>query len=142
MNLDRQHIERMLTRLGAVEAELSSFLPSSNSARYQALAMEHARLRDLDQKARTFFKLQQDLTDHRAMAADIAGAPELRALAHAEVESMERQVPRVEQALLLALLPPNPDDSRNTIIEIRAGTGGDEAGRAEGQEGGTGRRFG
>jgi len=128
MKLERQHIERMLARLGALEAELSSFSPSCNPARYQALAVEHARLRELDQKAKAYFKLMQDVADNCAMAADATSDPELRSMAQAEVEKLERQAPRIEQALLLALLPPNPDDSRNTIIEIRAGTGGDEAG--------------
>ena len=128
MHLERQQVERILDRLGAVEAELSSFLPSSNPAKYQALAVEHARLRELDQKAKAYFNLWQELADNRLMATDPAGGPDLQALAQAEVERLEQQVPRAERALLLALLPPNPDDSRNTIVEIRAGTGGDEAG--------------
>ncbi|TAN36179.1 MAG: peptide chain release factor 1 [Verrucomicrobia bacterium] len=128
MNLDRQYVERLLARLGAVEAELASIVPSANPARYQALAVEHSRLRELDQKAKVFFKLEQELIENRALVADPATDPELRALAQVEVEGLEHQVSRAEQTLLLALLPPNPDDSRNTIIEIRAGTGGDEAG--------------
>jgi peptide chain release factor 1 len=124
MNLDRHYVERLLARLGAVEAELAAIVPAAHPARYQALAVEHARLRELDQKAQAFFKLEQDLAENRALATD----PEFCALAQAEVEALERQAPRLKQALLLALLPPHPDDSRNTIIEIRAGTGGDEAG--------------
>ena len=128
MQIERQHIERLLARLGAVEAELTAISPGANPAKFQQLAMEHARLRELDRKAQIFFKLDQELTDNRAMAADAATDPELRKMAQAEVARLEQELPRAEQALLLAFLPPNPDDSRNTIIEIRAGTGGDEAG--------------
>jgi peptide chain release factor 1 len=128
MQVERQHIERMLARLGVVEAELAALSPGANPTRYQQLAQEHARLRDLDRKAQDFFRLQKELADNHALAADAATEPELRELAQAEVTRLETAAPRAEQALLIALLPPNPDDSRNTIIEIRAGTGGDEAG--------------
>ena len=128
MKVERQHIERMLARLGAVEAELVAISPGANPTRYQQLTMEHSRLRELDKKAQVFFKLEQELADNRALVADPATDPELRELAQAEIARLEQATPRAEQALLILLLPPNPDDSRNTIIEIRAGTGGDEAG--------------
>jgi peptide chain release factor 1 len=128
MKVERQHIERMLARLGVVEAELAAISPGANPAKYQQLAQEHARLRELDRKAQIYFRLEQELADNRALTADPANDAELREMAQTEIARLERETPRAEQALLIALLPPNPDDSRNTIIEIRAGTGGDEAG--------------
>ena len=126
MKLDKSYIERMLARLGEIEAELSDPATAARQSRYQALLQEHAHLKDLKGKAAAYFKLLQDGADNRALAAAETN-PELCEMVHAEWTQLEPALARAEQTLLGALLPPHPDDSRNTIVEIRAGTGGEEA---------------
>lgn len=67
------------------------------------------------------------LAENRELAADAGTDPELRALAEEEIPALADKAKTLHEKLLLAMLPPDPADSRNTIIEIRAGTGGDEA---------------
>ena len=69
----------------------------------------------------------RSLEENRELAADAGTDPELRALAEEEIPALENAAKSLHEKLLLAMLPPDPADSRNTIIEIRAGTGGDEA---------------
>ena len=61
------------------------------------------------------------------MAGDPASEPEMRELARAELDILDEAVPRLEREAMIAMLPPDPADDRNVILEIRAGTGGDEA---------------
>ncbi len=127
MKLDKSQIERILARLGEVEAELSTPGVAARQAQYQALVQEHARLKELERRAAVYFKLLQDCADNRALTAAPASEPELRELARAELAQLEPALAGAERALLTVLLPPSPDDSRSTIVEIRAGTGGEEA---------------
>ena len=69
----------------------------------------------------------RSLEENRELAADVGTDPELRELAEEEIPALEDAAKSLHEKLLLAMLPPDPADSRNTIIEIRAGTGGDEA---------------
>ncbi len=85
--------------------------------RVSALLADHARL----------MRLEQEIEEHRQMARDSAGEAELRALAAAELPALESRRDEVSNQVLLAMVPPDPSDSRNTILEIRAGAGGDEA---------------
>jgi len=127
MHLDPAQIERILARLGEVEAALAAPGAAARQGPYQALVREHARLKELKERAAAYFKLQRAGADNRALAAAPESEPELRALAQAELAQLEPALAAAEQALLAALLPPGTDDSRNTIVEIRAGTGGEEA---------------
>lgn len=72
-------------------------------------------------------KLYSDTEDNRAILADSSSDPEFKELAQAEVDESEKKIEDLRNKVLLLMLPPDPSDSRNTIIEIRAGTGGDEA---------------
>jgi peptide chain release factor 1 len=87
---------------------------------------EHARLKRIEKISRELFDLQTRLKENRELAED-ASDPELAELAVAELEEIEVAIPEVERDLRLILLPPDPDDARNAVMEIRAGTGGDEA---------------
>jgi len=70
-------------------------------------------------------QLAQELEDNREMLAD--GDPEIREMAKAEIEAIEERLPELEEELKILLLPKDPMDDKNIILEIRAGTGGDEA---------------
>jgi peptide chain release factor 1 len=98
-----------------------------DSRRAADLAREQQKLSRLVARYRDYHKLQADLADNRALAGDKSADAELRALAADEIPSLEERLTTLHDEILVAMLPPDPSDSRNTILEIRAGTGGDEA---------------
>lgn len=122
--IDKAYIEKLTSRLSAVETELAA--ATSNQRKFQSLLQEHSRLKELDGKARKYFNLLKESEDNQALAATDTDA-ELRQMAQAENEPLQKKVAAAEHELMIALLPPDPADSRNTIVEIRAGTGGEEA---------------
>ena len=116
----------MLKRIPELEAELSDPATAANHNKFRRVMQEHSRLKRIEKEAQNLFDLQTALVENREMAADESEA-ELAEMAAAEIEEIEAKLPGVEKALRLILLPPDPDDSRNAVMEIRAGTGGDEA---------------
>ncbi|WP_297848442.1 peptide chain release factor 1 [uncultured Desulfovibrio sp.] len=92
---------------------------------YRKLTKAHADLREIVELFRKYRALQQELDENRQMLHD--EDPGIREMAHEEVRRAEEDLPRIEQALKVALLPTDPLDEKNTILEIRAGTGGEEA---------------
>ena len=125
--IDRGHIDKLLSRLPKIETELSAPATASNQKRFRVLVREHARLRKLADKGERYFSLLDDLQEHRELVDSDDADPELAELAQAEIPALEETVPEAEKDLRLALLPPDPNNERNAIVEIRAGTGGDEA---------------
>ncbi len=92
---------------------------------YRKLAKAHADLREVVELFRRHRALLQDIADNKQLLHE--EDPELKALAQEEIRKAEEELPRLEQALKIALLPTDPLDEKNTILEIRAGTGGEEA---------------
>jgi peptide chain release factor 1 len=95
-------------------------------AEFLKLSREHAELDPLIAAWRSYSKLIGDLAQAKQMV-DAEADAELRELAREEVRQLEEQRAIAEQGIKILLLPKNPDDAKNTIVEIRAGTGGDEA---------------
>ncbi len=124
--IDLSYIENILTRLPALEAELSDPATAANHKRFRSVMQEHAGLKRIEKKVQQLLSLQTRLTENRELAAD-ESEPELAEMAAAEVDEIEAQLPEIEKDLRLSLIPPDPDDGRNAVMEIRAGTGGDEA---------------
>jgi peptide chain release factor 1 len=115
----RQRFERLLAELGAPET-------SGNPARLQQLQREHARLAPVIASYETYLSLWKERADLQGL---IAGSdPELRRMAQEELPRLEERLADLEQELRLALLPRDPNEDRNVLLEIRAGAGGDEAG--------------
>jgi peptide chain release factor 1 len=123
--IDPASIEKMTARLAVLEAELSDPATAANRSKYRALIAEHQNLRLVRSRADAYFRLLREREEARALAAGDDG--EVREMAKAELARIEEELPKAEHDLKVSLLPPDPDDSRNTIVEIRAGTGGDEA---------------
>ena len=98
---------------------------ANDYARYAEVARQHNELQQIVAKFRDLKKAQQELTDNEQMAA---GDDELAEMARAEIEPLRAKVPQIEQELKLMLVPKDPKDDRDVIVEIRAGAGGDEAG--------------
>jgi peptide chain release factor 1 len=112
-------------RLADVERLMSQPDIATDPARLAELGREYAHLRDVVAAIDGYEALRSERDDLREMARAESG--ELRDMAEAELESVERRLPRAEMALQRALIPKDPEDSKDAILEIRAGTGGDEA---------------
>jgi peptide chain release factor 1 len=124
----------MIDRLAAVERryeEIERLLAdpevSSDYSRIQGVIKEHASLRELVSLAREYRRLTRELEDVRSMLNEESDQ-DLAAMAREELAQLEESLEGVEADLRVALLPRDPNDDKNVVIEIRAGTGGDEAG--------------
>jgi peptide chain release factor 1 len=123
----------MFERLDQIEAryeELTHALASpeviNDSARYQKTAKAHSELTDVVEKYREYKDLKRGIAESKAVLADEKD-PEMRAYAQEELDNLEIRMHKTEEELKVLLLPKDPNDEKDVILEIRAGTGGDEA---------------
>jgi peptide chain release factor 1 len=119
-----------LTRLEQQYEQLTRQLASPETihdpARYQKTARAHAELAEVVEKYREFKALQQGIAESRQMLAEESDA-EMRAYAEEELARLESRAAACEEVLKRLLVPRDPNDDKNVVLEIRAGTGGDEA---------------
>ncbi len=123
----------MLEKLAQIEksyeeltAQISSPEFMQDMSAYAKLMKQHRSLGEIVEKYREVKKLQEDLKGARSLA-ESADDEEMREMAWAEVEEIEAKLPAAEEEMKVLLLPKDPNDEKNVILEIRAGTGGDEA---------------
>jgi peptide chain release factor 1 len=123
----------MLDRLEQIEAryeeltrELSQPDIMSDQAAYVKAAKQHRSLGEIVIKYRELNSLKEELAGAQELL-DTADDEEMREMARAEVEELQERVAQLEEALKFLLIPSDPNDEKNVIVEIRAGTGGDEA---------------
>jgi peptide chain release factor 1 len=123
----------MFDRLAEIETrwkELNEALASPeimhDTATFQKTAKAQGELVLIVEKYQEYKKLLTGIADSRAMM-EAEGDPEMRAYAEEELRALEEQLTTVEAELKVLLLPKDPNDEKNVILEIRAGTGGDEA---------------
>jgi peptide chain release factor 1 len=123
----------MFERLNQIEAkydELTKALASpeiiNDSSKYQKTAKAHSELSEIVEKYREYKDLQKGIEESRAMVEGESDA-DLRAYAQEELTHLQERVASAENELKLLLVPKDPNDEKNVILEIRAGTGGDEA---------------
>jgi peptide chain release factor 1 len=123
----------MFERLNQIESryeELTQALASpaviADSAKYQKTAKAHSEVAEIVEKYREYKDLQKGIEESRAMAAEESDV-ELRAYAQEELTRLQERLTATEAALKLLLVPKDPNDEKNVVLEIRAGTGGDEA---------------
>ncbi len=119
----RQQLERYPIRLQELDFFLSQEDIAQDMERYRALTREHAEVSEVAGVFEQFRQRESALAQAREMLDD----PEMASMAQDEVASLEAEIPTLEDALQKLLLPKDPDDVRNTFLEIRAGTGGDES---------------
>ena len=93
----------------------------------RTLVAEHAPLKKVVECGRRLLRIKHDLDEHRALIAGPSTDSELKHLAEEEITGLEKELPAAEREMTVAMLPPDPNAGRNVIIEIRAGTGGEEA---------------
>lgn len=111
-------------RFNELTAQMADPTLASDYARYAEIARQHSELEPIVQKYREWKRARQELADNEALAE---GDDELAELARAELESLRNRVAALEQTLKLMLVPKDPKDERDVIMEIRAGAGGEEA---------------
>ena len=117
-------LDALLDRHALVEAELSRQLPADT---YVKLSREFAELNPVIEKVKAYRGVAAEIEELDALIADASTEPNMRDLASAEKSELEKRLAMLTEALRLALLPKDAMDERNVILEIRAGTGGDEA---------------
>ena len=117
------HIE---SRYEEMTQQLSSPEILSDSGRYQKLAKQHAELAAMVAKYKEWKEIEKGLQGARQLLVD-SDDPEMKQMAHDEEHALEARHEIVERELKLLLIPKDPNDEKNVIVEIRAGTGGDEA---------------
>lgn len=119
--------EDLEDKLSHLEGKLSDPVLVNNQQEYQKVVREHAHLTKLNTLYKEFKKANEDLSENKAILRDEDEDPELKELAKAEISELEELLKKLDQDIKLILLPKDPNDERNTFLEIRAGTGGDEA---------------
>ena len=124
MSLEK-NISRLLSRKDEIEERLSS--SSLDTADLMHLSKELSDLRPIAEQAAKVQKLKMELSDAENLVKDQDADAEMVALAEDEIQEIRPKITEEEYQLKLLLLPKDKDDSRNAILEIRAGTGGDEA---------------
>ena len=118
-----EHVEQQYLDL---EQKLADPDIHKDPGRFKTLMQEHAHLSELVECYRRYRKNQDELRDARAMV-EAESDPDLRDMAREEVEQLEATADQIERELKMLLVPRDPLDEKSSIMEIRAGTGGDEA---------------
>lgn len=121
-----EKLNKIVERYHEVETALADPDLMNDMKRYVQLNKEYRDLAPIVEAAHRYQKLQDSLQQAKAILAEESD-PELRELAKTEIEENEQLVTPLEEEIRLLLLPGDPQDSKNAIVEIRAGTGGDEA---------------
>ena len=121
------HIGKFSRRFAEVEAALSDPKAFDNPQRAQELGKEYARLKELVAAGGAYLRTRAHLVENRALLKTEATDSEMALLAKEEIVQLEADEKRLVFELLRGLIPPHPTDSRNTIVEIRAGAGGSES---------------
>src|SRR5450432_396419 len=123
----KPYIEKFRRRFTQIEAALSNPATFANQQRAQEMSREYARLKELVADGDNFFKTQAQLAENRALLQSETAESEFAQLAREEITRLEAGEEKFAQQIQFGLVPPNPTDSRNTIVEIRAGAGGSES---------------
>jgi peptide chain release factor 1 len=122
--LPEQKLDALLARHRAIESELATQVTPET---YVKLSREFAELGPVVETVRNYRNVVSEIEDLEALIADSSTDAEMRTMAAAEKPQLEQRRAALEQEIKLALLPKDAMDERNVILEIRAGTGGDEA---------------
>lgn len=121
----RDRLNEAETRYNDLTAKMADPAIINDSEQYRKTAKAQSELAELVTKYREYQKAEQELKDARVMLDE--SDPELQQMAEMEVTRLEPEVAALEQELQLLLLPKDPNDEKNVIVEIRKGAGGDEA---------------
>jgi peptide chain release factor 1 len=121
-----EKLENIESRYEELTQQLSSPEVHNDSARFQKLAKTHAEMAAMVAKYREWKEIEKALQGAKQLLVETDDA-EMKQMAHDEEHALETRRETVERELKLLLIPKDPNDEKNVIVEIRAGTGGDEA---------------
>jgi peptide chain release factor 1 len=118
-------LEQLEKRYDELTQQMADPAIISDADQYRKITKAQSEMADLVSKFREWKKVQDSLSQARPMLHD--SDAEMRAMAEQEIAQLEPEVTRIEEELRVLLLPKDPNDDKNVVLEIRAGTGGDEA---------------
>jgi peptide chain release factor 1 len=121
-----EKLDQIEARYEDLTAQLSAPESLADQAAYAKAAKQHRSLGEIVEQYRAWKTLQHELAGARELF-ELSEDDEMRELARVEMDSLQAQIETAEEALRVLLLPRDPNDEKNVILEIRAGTGGDEA---------------
>lgn len=121
-----EKIEKLLVRLKEVEAKLGDPKVFADQKLYKELSQEHARLNELKDTWNYYLKTNQQLAQNEELLLSEKD-PELIKIIKEDIANLQNELAITKARLEVILVPPDPRDNRNIIMELRAGTGGDEA---------------
>jgi peptide chain release factor 1 len=124
ISLPRERMDQLVKRFDMLEAQMAA---GPTAETYVKLASEYSELQDMAARIRELLAAEREIADLEAMLADRATDAEMRSLAQAELPDLEERIAALQRDIQLLLLPKDAADDKNAILEIRAGTGGDEA---------------
>jgi len=116
-------IQDLEIRFQEIESLLSDPTVISNQPEFRKLSREHSDLAPIIESFRRYKKVLEELEENRELLTD----PEMKEMAEDEISRLSEEKERLDSEIKLLLLPKDPNDSRDVILEIRAGTGGDES---------------
>lgn len=119
-------IRSLISRLHEVEAVLGHSEIFNDQKKYRALTQEHAYLSEIKRVWEALLSSRKQLQENREMLADEKD-PDFAVVLREDMQQLDTKIAELQIQLERLLVPPDPNDSRNTILELRAGTGGDEA---------------
>ena len=120
-----ERLEQIEARFEDLSTQMADPEVLADHERYQKIAKQHRELAAVVEKFREYKQVTTGIADARAMLNE--SDADLRAMAQDELTALEARGPQIEEDLKLLLLPKDPNDEKNVVVEIRAGTGGDEA---------------
>ncbi len=120
-----ERLEQIEARFNDLSRQMADPEVLSDHEKYQKIAKQARDLEPVVDKFREYRQVKTGIADARAMLAE--SDPDIRAMAQDELTTLESREPQIEEDLKLLLLPKDPNDEKNVVLEIRAGTGGDEA---------------
>ncbi len=123
----RDRLEKIIAAYQELEAKLMDPAVASDPKEYARLAKEHAGQTELVEKAREYLGALDDIDAAKEMLRETSDADE-KAMLQEDISANEGKLPALEDEIKILLIPADPNDEKDTIVEIRAGVGGDEAG--------------
>lgn len=126
MNTLLEKLDGLIARFEEVSTLITDPAVIADQQRYVKLTREYKELENLMAARKEYAALLKNLEESKAISINDAD-PEMRDMAREEISSCEERLPKLEEAIKLMLVPKEPEDQKNAILEIRGGTGGDEA---------------
>ena len=123
--IELDKLEKIKRRFEEIESLMADPEVATDSSRMQKLGREHGELRDVVAAIRDYEHMLQEKEDLEGLVETEEG--EMKELAQYELEELNAKLPSIEHELKMMLIPKDPEDKKDAIVEVRAGTGGDEA---------------